>query len=197
MTPWPSCPLGQHAARIGGGTTQPGARRRADPPAGGGNGPLAAFVAGFDLLTSGRPSVPLGLVATLVTTSGVVGATLAFGVFGKRRRDGEQPAPDDVLASQRLQPLGHRRRGRLRRRAWRPAHTRASAVAHAPHPLDAEMAMPRWRRPSLLEARRADPIRDATEVAAPDLRPRAGRADRRARASAHPLQPRPPARHAR
>jgi hypothetical protein len=26
------------------------------------------------------------------------------------------------------------------------------------------MSLPRWRRPSLLEARRADPIRDATEV---------------------------------
>jgi hypothetical protein len=31
--------------------------------------------------------------------------------------------------------------------------------------VDAELAMPRWRRPSLLEARRADPIRDAAPVA--------------------------------
>ena len=95
---------GLASAPPGGGTTQPGAPVR--PPAGGGhNAPLAAFVAGLDLLTSGRPSVPLGLVATLVTTSGVVGATLAFGVFGKRRREGEQPAPDDVLHHNASSPL--------------------------------------------------------------------------------------------
>jgi hypothetical protein len=30
--------------------------------------------------------------------------------------------------------------------------------------LDGEMAMPRWRRPSLLEARKADPVRDGVVV---------------------------------
>ena len=42
-----------------------------------------------------------------------------------------------------------------------------TAGTNIPNPLDAEMAMPRWRRPSLLEARKADPIRDA--VVAPRL----------------------------
>ena len=37
-------------------------------------------------------------------------------------------------------------------------------IAAVPHPLDAELSMPRWRRPSLLEARRADPVRDVPEV---------------------------------
>jgi hypothetical protein len=35
------------------------------------------------------------------------------------------------------------------------------AVAALAAPTDAEAAMPRWRRPSLLEARRADPAREA------------------------------------
>jgi hypothetical protein len=144
----------------GGGTTQPGAP--VWPPAGGGNNaPLAAFVAGLDLLTSGRPSVPLGLVATLVTTSGVVGATLAFGVFGKRRREGEQPAPDDVLHHNASSPLAIAAAAAYAE-SLAPGSYAGVAVANAPHPLDTEMAMPRWRRPSLLEARRADPIRDAT-----------------------------------
>jgi hypothetical protein len=127
------------------------------------NGPLAALAAGIDLLTGGRPTVPLGLVATLVTTSGIVGATLAFGLFGKRRRDGDPPAPDDVLAHAASSPLAVAS-------AAAYASDRADdpiagvTVTNVPHPLDGELTMPRWRRPSLLEARRADPIRDAVEV---------------------------------
>jgi hypothetical protein len=45
--------------------------------------------------------------------------------------------------------------------AGAPANAAGTTV---PHPLDPEMALPRWRRPSLLEARRADPIRDVAEV---------------------------------
>ena len=37
-----------------------------------------------------------------------------------------------------------------------------AAAAAAALLLDPELAMPRWRRPSLLEARRADPTREAT-----------------------------------
>jgi hypothetical protein len=105
----------------------------------------------------------MGLVATLVTTSGIVGATLAFGLFGKRRRDGEQPAPDDVLAHNASSPLAVAAAASYADRSA-PGGQSGVAVANAPHPLDAEMAMPRWRRPSLLEARKADPIRDATEA---------------------------------
>jgi hypothetical protein len=109
--------------------------------------------------------VPLGLVATLVTTSGIVGATLAFGLFGKRRRDGDQPAPDDVLAQAARSPLAvAAASGYARRDAIVDEGEAAVAVVNAPNPHDAELAMPRWRRPSLLEARKADPIRDAVEA---------------------------------
>jgi hypothetical protein len=46
-----------------------------------------------------------------------------------------------------------------------PAAAAAGAAAGSlPHPLDPEMALPRWRRPSLLEARKADPIPEAVDV---------------------------------
>jgi len=127
---------------------------------GSGGGVLEGLAGAADLLASGRPTVPLGLVATLVSTSGFVGATLAFGLFGKRRRDGEPPDDDDVLALHAASPLSVARASAyLERSGGGPS---ATAVAIAPGPLDGEQAMPRWRRPSLLEARRADPIRDAT-----------------------------------
>ena len=89
---------------------------------------------------------------------------MAFGVFGRRRRDGEPPAPDEVLAAEAAlgisvamagltsdRPGPHQNAG-----AGRPAD--AVAVAAIAAPTDAEAAMPRWRRPSLLEARKADPV---------------------------------------
>lgn len=146
---------GGSAPAAGGGST-------GDPSGGGSWG---AFAAGVELLTSGRPTVPLGLVATLVTTSGIVGATLAFGLFGKRRRDGDQPAPDDVLAHAAGSPLAvAAASGYARGDAIVDEGEAAVAVLKAPNPHDAELAMPRWRRPSLLEARKADPIRDAVDV---------------------------------
>jgi hypothetical protein len=159
-----------------------------------GGGPLAALAAGLDLLTGGRPTIPLGLVATLVTTSGVVGATLAFGLFGRRRRDDGPPAPDDVLAHAAASPLvvaatahyaeipAHRPTAATavidRHRAAAPSAPRAGGqhaanppdvpnapgAPNAPNPHDAELSLPRWRRPSLMHARKADPIRDAIEV---------------------------------
>jgi hypothetical protein len=120
----------------------------------------------MDLLASGHPTLPLGLVATLATTSTVVGATLAFGLFGKRRRDGEPPEADDVLARAAGTPVAVAEASSFIDRSSRGGPS-AAAVADAPSPLDAELAMPRWRRPSLMQARKADPIRDA--IAAPRL----------------------------
>ncbi len=139
----------------------------------GGDVPFAALTAGLDLLTGGRPTIPLGLVATLVTTSGVVGATLAFSVFGRRRRDDDQPAPDAVLAHAAAMPLavgataryvdvapiGHAPVAPTLEREQPPV-----PVVDIPNPHDAELDMPRWRRPSLIVARKADPIRDAVEI---------------------------------
>jgi hypothetical protein len=140
-----------------------------DPSGEGGNaGTWAAFAAGIELLTGGRPTVPLGLVATMVTTSGIVGATLAFGLFGKRRRDGDPPAPDDVLAHAAGSPLAVAAAAGFANRPGRSVAVHEMdpipGVTNIPNPHDAELALPRWRRPSLLEARKADPIRDAVEV---------------------------------
>lgn len=87
----------------------------------------------------------------LPTLPAVVGSTvavitwMAFSLFSKRRRDGEPVASDDVLHAAASSGVG---------------------VARAPLPLppsvppvDPESLMPRWRRPSLLEARKTDPIR--------------------------------------
>ena len=99
----------------------------------------------------------------MVTTTGVVTAAMAFSVFGRRRREDEQPAPDEVLAKAAATGMGiavsalaavPRRGGRAGRRC------RARS--------DIEMDMPRWRRPSLIVARKADPVRDAP-AAAPRL----------------------------
>lgn len=120
------------------------------------------------------PALGLPLAPVLVTTTGAVTAAMAFGVFGRRRRDGEPPAPDEVLAaeaalgvslamagvpSDRPGPAYNSGAGRL------PGPAGLAAMAAVPTMVDAESALPRWRRPSLLEARKADPVRDATPAA--------------------------------
>lgn len=104
-------------------------------------GPLASALA---TLGVAGPTFPaLSVAPTLVTTTGTVAMAMAFGIFGKRRRDGEPPAPDEQLA----------------------AAAATGVVIAVPTVEDeaaaAEALLPRWRRPSLLQARKADPIRDA------------------------------------
>ena len=118
-------------------------------------GPLGAVIATLGVLGTGRPELPIGLWTTLFTTSSVVAAAMAFGMFGKRRHDGDPPAPDDVLARDAATGI-HAPTGVLV-----AAGAVAVAAPAAPAPIDLEAAMPRWRRPSLMEARKADPIRDA------------------------------------
>ncbi len=93
----------------------------------------------------------------MVTTTGTVVVWAAFVFFGKRRRDGEPPAPDEVLA----------------------AHAGTAhdpiAVEHLVPPIapvdlppgvdPTEAGLPRWRRPSLLQARKTDPLRSAVIAA--------------------------------
>jgi hypothetical protein len=148
----------------GGGTTDPATAPQEPSNGGADRGPLAIVAGALDVLSGGQPRLPLGLVTTLVTTSGIVGAALAFGLFGKRRRDGEPPDADEVLALHAGSGYALASATAL---ADRPGGPSAGAIAGAPNPLDAELAMPRWRRPSLLEARRADPIRDG--IVAPRL----------------------------
>jgi hypothetical protein len=86
----------------------------------------------------------LRAIPTLVGTAGAATMALAFALFGKKRRDEAPPAPDEVLHANSARGVG----------------TAASAELVPPAaPADLEAAMPRWRRPSLLEARKADPTR--------------------------------------
>jgi hypothetical protein len=114
-----------------------------DPPAAGVG--AGAFMATLTVL--GFDNGPhLGLLPTLVGTSGAVAMGMAFSIFGKKRRDEEQPVLDEVLQAQAARGSDVRASGDLMSRPF---------IA----PLEGEAAMPRWRRPSLLEARKSDPAR--------------------------------------
>jgi hypothetical protein len=120
-------------------------------------------MAGFDV-----PIFPgFSLAPTLVTTSGAVAAAMAFGLFGRRRR--EDDPPDEAMAAAAatsfgVVPLEFAMAGAAVPRSGigtgdgRPAR-RPVVEAEVD---DMEALMPRWRRPSLLQARKADPIRDVT-----------------------------------
>jgi hypothetical protein len=114
-----------------------------DPPAAGVG--AGAMIAALNVL--GLDNGPhLGLLPTLVGTSGAVAMGMAFAIFGKKRRDEEQPAPDEVLQAKAARGSDVSASGDLMGRPFTA-------------PLEGEAAMPRWRRPSLLEARKSDPAR--------------------------------------
>ena len=138
-------PAGDGLAGTGAG--HQGSGGAGDPPAAGlGWGAMmsALSVLGLD---TGTPH--LGLLPTLVGTSGAVAMGMAFAIFGKKRRDEEQPAPDEVLKAKAARGTDVASSGDLMGRPFGAT-------------LDGEAAMPRWRRPSLLEARKADPTRSVT-----------------------------------
>ncbi|MEA2546620.1 MAG: hypothetical protein QOI09_1893, partial [Chloroflexota bacterium] len=98
---------------------------------------------------SNPPAVTI--VPMLVGTATATAMAFAFAIFGKKRRDEQPPAPDEVLQASAARGHGDVPRGEA-----------ASGVVRSPAfpmPLDSEAGMPRWRRPSLLEARKADPAR--------------------------------------
>jgi hypothetical protein len=118
----------------------------------------------------------MALAPTLVTTSGAVATAMAFGLFGRRRRD-DEPIPDDVLAAAAAagMAVGPAQLVGVASPNPFPASEigasgggggeRPAADGRAAQPVDPpsdEMLMPRWRRPSLIQARKADPIRDDT-----------------------------------
>jgi hypothetical protein len=76
---------------------------------------------------------------------------MAFAIFGKKRRDQEPPAPDEVLHANAARGTAVAASGDLVRGVVRNIG--------GPAPFDAEASMPRWRRPSLIEARKNDPAR--------------------------------------
>ena len=124
------------------------------------------------------PTQRMVIVAISTTTT-----IMAFLIFGKRRRDGEPPAPDEVLAAN----------------AARLVSTASSTLVPVPAtnpglpPLgDEESDLPRWRRPSLLAARKADPLRSTVSTATLSFdhgvaAPVAGRERRRIRYRIVPL----------
>jgi hypothetical protein len=90
----------------------------------------------------------------LVTTTGTTIVWAAFVIFGRRRRDGDPPLPEPVLAANAAaspDPI--------------PSVELVPPEAH-PNPVPpgvdpSEASLPRWRRPSLLQARKTDPLRTA------------------------------------
>jgi len=129
----------------GGGTSTSSSGDAGSSGASGSGGPIA-FLQSF---TSGLAALGLSGSGQLPTLPAVVGSSLlvttwmAFAIFSKRRRDGEPPAPDGMLQAAASSGIGM-----------------GLVMAPAPvAPPDPESLMPRWRRPSLLEARKTDPIR--------------------------------------
>lgn len=121
--------------RAGGSAPDPGAPRA-----------FAGALASLGLDGGALTSLPGFTVA--VTTSGAVAIWMGFLVFGKRRRDGDPPESDESLAAGAAR-AGHR-----------PASAELmTAPQTVPAVHDPEAGVPRWRRQSLLEARRADPLR--------------------------------------
>jgi hypothetical protein len=91
---------------------------------------------------------------------------MAFLVFGKRRRDQHPTAPDDVLAANAGRGAGLLPDSSFAGTAVTPdgAAVASAVLAVTAAPAagvmgDYDSHLPRWRRPSLLEARKADPNR--------------------------------------
>lgn len=105
------------------------------------------------------PDIPpyVRVLSVTVTTTGAVVMTFAFGFFAKRRRDGDPTDPDEVLEARSA------RAGSFATATLVPAVGAAGIDGGPSWPTpqsdDPEGHLPRWRRPSLQEARKADPSR--------------------------------------
>jgi hypothetical protein len=124
-----------------------GANSRDVLTSGAGWGALSSAIA---ILGIEQPPV-VTVLPMLMGTAGAMTMTFAFAIFGKKRRDEQPPAPDEVLHANAARGDGAVPGGDVA-----DGVVRTTAI---PAPLDAEAGMPRWRRPSLLEARKADPAR--------------------------------------
>jgi hypothetical protein len=134
----------------GSGPTSPSGRNGSSGTGGNGRsgtwGPLTSTLSALGL--SGPGIGGLSLASSAVTATGTVAMAMAFGLFGKRRRAGDPPVPDGQLAMAAALGIG--------------VQTYPAPLPEYEEAEDPEAQLPRWRRPSLLQARKADPIRDAT-----------------------------------
>ena len=117
----------------------------------------------------GDDGSPLGLLLrvmpALIVATGAVTMTMAMLVFGRRRRDG-QPADDEELAAAAATGLAYVPGGAGLGSEMPSGPAAAAAAVSAvqaanalPAPAAVDAHLPRWRRPSLMEARKADPTR--------------------------------------
>jgi hypothetical protein len=152
---------GSHSSGPGPGPGGPGVSDGSIDPNGGpseprprgGWGPLAGVLALAGLQPG--PAFPaFGLAPTLVTTTTAVGAAMALSLFGRRRRDDDPP--DELLAESAANGV-----------VVAAYDVIGQGQVDSGEEVDMELLLPRWRRPSLLQARKADPIRD--QVQAPRL----------------------------
>ena len=84
------------------------------------------------------------LAPTIATASVCIAAWAAFAFFGKRRRDDDEPEPNGALAA--------------------AVATGYEAQAAPGLRVVDESLLPRWRRPSLQQVRKADPLRAVAEA---------------------------------
>ena len=93
------------------------------------------------------------LMPTLVSTTGAVAMAMAFAIFGKKRRDEEQPAPDEVLEANAARGPATAASSSSTRRGRGPRHPSTSrrgcpAGAGRPSSRPARTTRPGpWRRP--------------------------------------------------
>ncbi|HKG56924.1 MAG TPA: hypothetical protein VKA85_06735, partial [Candidatus Limnocylindrales bacterium] len=120
----------------------------------GGAGDISAYLQALGIGATTPPMVRI--LVSLVGSTGAMTLLMAFLFFGKRRRDGEPPAPDEVLHANAARGSGQA-----------ATSTLVPPRIAPPGVPEEELGMPRWRRPSLLEARKMDPSRMIAEAPAP------------------------------
>jgi hypothetical protein len=117
-------------------------------------GGLSAMIPFSDAF--GPRGSPARMIPVAMLTSTATTLAMAFLVFGRRRRDEEPPGSDAELAAAAAAPY-----------SVMPNHLVPAYVGVDPGTGGTDLDLPRWRRPSLLAARKSNPV---AEVA--DPRPR-------------------------
>jgi hypothetical protein len=138
----------------GAGPTGPTANDRSGGGSGGppGWGALANDLAALGI--GSNPFTEFRAVQVFIATSGAVTVAFAFLMFGKRRRDEAPPEPDEVLRARAARGTGVAAGADLVPELAAPSGPAAPTI-------DPDAHLPRWRRPSLIEARKKDPTREA------------------------------------